>query len=189
MPAERASWKPAMITVSMQKAVEPAWLNITSRIVGERGAVTGSTPDSYVTVALQEAPYLRIDVYGGLEPECTTFQEALYWRGWIVIGFGERIHLVPITAEDRDIKTLFLGDYFSALYPTDGYLLAASGTRLFRVTVTGEIAWKTEWLGVDGVLVSDIQDGIICGQGEHDPPGGWRPFEVDLATGAVVRGD
>lgn len=42
-------------------------------------------------------------------------------------------------------------------------------------------------LGIDGVLVTVIDNGVVGGEAELDPPGGWKPFRVDLETGAKVR--
>jgi len=38
-------------------------------------------------------------------------------------------------------------------------------------------------LGIDGIIVASTSDGVISGEGEWDPPGGWRPFRLSLATG------
>jgi len=58
--------------------------------------------------------------------------------------------------------------------------------RLFRINRNGRIAWKTEALGLDGVVVDAIDDKVILGQAEWDPPGGWRPFQVKLESGEIL---
>jgi len=45
------------------------------------------------------------------------------------------------------------------------------------------LLWRSDCLGIDGVMVDQVADGIIRGKGEWDPPGGWRPFQVRFATG------
>ena len=50
----------------------------------------------------------------------------------------------------------------------------------------GELLWTSPALGVDGVLVHSIDDGVIAGEGEWDPPGGWRPFRVALSSGLAL---
>lgn len=41
-------------------------------------------------------------------------------------------------------------------------------------------------LGLEGVIVNSVEDGIVRGEGEWDPPGGWRPFSLRLDTGQFV---
>lgn len=38
------------------------------------------------------------------------------------------------------------------------------------------------------VVVNSVNGDIISGDGEWDPPDGWAPFEVSLATGRVLKG-
>jgi hypothetical protein len=38
----------------------------------------------------------------------------------------------------------------------------------------------------DGVVVVAIDDNVVLGQGEWDPPGGWRPFQVSLESGETL---
>lgn len=49
----------------------------------------------------------------------------------------------------------------------------------------------TEQLGIDGVVVSivDVEKSLVHGQGEWDPPGGWKPFTVRLGDGTRVIED
>lgn len=74
--------------------------------------------------------------------------------------------------------------YFGSFYPLPDSLLVCSGTRLYRLSPTGELMWTSPELGIDGVIVSEVRDGLILGEGEWDPPGGWLPFQISLATGS-----
>jgi hypothetical protein len=46
--------------------------------------------------------------------------------------------------------------------------------------------WESERLGIDGVVVHAVEGDVIEGDGEWDPPGGWQPFELSLASGERV---
>jgi hypothetical protein len=48
------------------------------------------------------------------------------------------------------------------------------------------VFWKSEPLGSDGVVVTQIVPAIIRGEGDWDPPGGWRPFTVLAANGQLL---
>ncbi|HEX4382949.1 MAG TPA: hypothetical protein VH083_08370, partial [Myxococcales bacterium] len=84
----------------------------------------------------------------------------------------------------RKVSTTLLQWYFGHLYPLEDKLLVASASRLHCFDQQGIAVWQSADLGLDGVIVDSVDDGVIHGQGEWDPPGGWRPFRVALATGA-----
>jgi hypothetical protein len=91
-----------------------------------------------------------------------------------------------VKIRDREISTLELGSYFGHLYPFESCLLVASGERLFRLQPDGELAWSTGVLGIDGVQLGQVVGNTIEGEAEWDPPGGWRPFRVDLRSGELL---
>ena len=138
------------------------------------------TPDLCVLVNRDNQPCLRIDVYCGCL-ECCAFSQNVIWKNSVIIGFGHKVHFVSLN--DLESREIDLGYYFGHLYMSDDYLLAASGERLFRLSETGTIDWVTQQLGIDGVVVDAVESGIIYGQGEWDPPGGWEPYQVVLETG------
>jgi hypothetical protein len=145
----------------------------------------GGTPDRYVTLDEDGAPQARIDLYAGRQrAETFVFEEAIAWGEWLVIGFGERVFLVRFP--DRRTSTLELGSYFGRFYPFESCLLVASGERLFKLQTDGELAWSTGILGLDGVRLGQVIGNMIEGEGEWDPPGGWRPFRVDLRSGELL---
>lgn len=129
----------------------------------------------------ENKPAWRIDVYADSGVESFAFQQVVLWRDFIVIGFGNHVYLV--TAGSETWQAHDLGDYFSQLHPGDDYLLVASAERLMRIAPDGMVTWRTDMLAIDGIVLDDINGGVIYGQGEWDPPGGWRPFRVSLATG------
>lgn len=103
----------------------------------------------------------------------------------ILLGWGE--HLEIIRPEARWATAIHLDGYFGSLYPAEGYVLVASAQRLIRLQPDGSVAWTSDPLGIDGVVVEEIVDGIIKGSGEWDPPGGWCPFRLAVDTGRTIR--
>lgn len=164
------------------KVIEPEWCRVAPVRAG--GIPAGlDTPDCYVTVTSGDAKLLRIDVYA-YGPDCFAFEDATVWRDFVVVGFGSHVHAVSIA--DRSVVTIPLEDYYGHMYPTADYLLVASGKHLFRVDSDRSLAWKSETLGIDGVIVSDPGPPTILGEGEWDPPGGWEPFRVLASTGKTA---
>jgi hypothetical protein len=62
----------------------------------------------------------------------------------------------------------------------------ASGERVLRFNRDGSKMWESDQIAVDGVIISSVDEVSISGQAEWDPPGGWRPFALSLATGGVL---
>lgn len=157
--------------------VDTEWSSVDSVRVGRVPAALG-TPQRYVTVADDEEPVLRVDVHS--DADCFAFQDAILWRGNLIIGFGSHVHAVSLA--DHSVVSIAVEMYFGHLYPADDYVLLASGTRLYRMEPDRSIAWISEPLGIDGVVVDEIGP-TIRGEGEWDPPGGWRPFAVFATDG------
>jgi len=163
----------------MSEVIDDDWLSMEPVRVGGVPAAVG-TPACYVTVVDYDKPILRVDVYP-YPPDCYPFQDAIVWRGNLIVGFGSYVHAISVA--DRSTVTIALDSYFGHLYPTRDYLLLASGEGLFRMEPDRSILWKNEDLGIDGVVVHDAGPPIVRGEGEWDPPGGWRPFAVMAADG------
>jgi hypothetical protein len=171
-----------MLIAQISKALPPEWQAVQPIRVG-LVPNHAPKPDRFVTVSDGSEPRCRIDVYP-TELDCYAFEEVSVWGKWIVIGFGSYLHMVSL--EDDSSSTLPLGAYFSELYPTDAFLLVASGEQVFRIEPSGNVLWRSATVGLDGVVLHSITSPILLGEGEWDPPGGWRPFALDAASGALV---
>lgn len=122
-------------------------------------------------------------------PQAYPFRDAVIWKNLIVIGFGSALYVIAL----KDLRPLvhpFAG-YFGSLFSTDAYCLAASDEGVLRLSEDGTVLWHQRGLAADGVLISDVSDGVIQGQGQWDAPGDapdgeWSPFRLELATGRVL---
>jgi hypothetical protein len=136
-----------------------------------------------VLVENQGQAVMTIAVCGN--PDGYFFREtALLWKAHVVVGAGHQVMLVNLT--DHTSTTTELGCYFGYLYPENELLLVASASHLHCFRDDGKLRWTSKDLGIDGVVVDKITDGIVYGQGEWDPPGGWEPFTLNLETGEPV---
>jgi hypothetical protein len=168
-----------MVAANISKVIDGEWRRVEPVVVGHDARGSG-TLLCHVLVSDEERPLLRLDVYAH-EPDCYAFEDALIWQGHVVVGFGSNVHLVSL--RDRSAVSLTLGEYFGHFYPTIDYLLVASGARLFRIESDRSVAWASDVLGIDGVVVSKPGPPVIVGEGEWDPPGGWEPFSLFSSTG------
>ena len=167
---------------SFHTAIDLPWTKMDPVLLGQVPAGQ-PTPDRYLLVSEREVPRLRVDIYVDTE-EARVFWDAVVWRNWLAVGFGDRAYLIGMLGQ----PTLFipLGGYFGHLYPGDGHLLIASCDRLVCVDSLGEVVWTSVPLGIDGVIVNSVDGGIVTGEGEWDPPGGWLPFRLDAITGLAI---
>lgn len=171
-----------MPSAEFQHAIAEPWLSLPPVRVGSIPSGLG-TPDRYVTVDAG-AVLMRVDVYGELESGACA-QQALLWKDLLVIGFGNRVFVVPF--DQSEVKTIDLGSYFGSFRVEGDVLLVASADHVLRLSPNGEVIWMSEELGIDGVVIDHIQDSVVYGRGEWDPPGGWKPFAVNLDSGELVN--
>jgi hypothetical protein len=170
--------------VSFHPVIESPWTEINPIRVGKISPGLG-TPDVFVLAETADETRIRIDVYVDRSEESFCFQEAALWHDWVVIGFGHKLHLVP---EDQGVPIMInLDSYFGHLYLTDDLLLVATACQLHCFNPNGTPKWSSPTLGIDGVVVHHIEQDVIYGEGEWDPPGGWEPFQVRIASGKVVK--
>jgi hypothetical protein len=168
-----------VIRAAFRDTIDPPWTGMNPVAVGAVPSGAG-TPSTYVVVERDGAPLLRIDVHD----EPAAFQDVIGWANLIVFGFGDCVHFV--SPGSRQTVTVRLSDYFGHLYPVEGRLLVADARCLRCFDENGSLLWRSSQLAIDGVVVERVADGVVVGEGEWDPPGGWRPFRVLLSTGAVV---
>jgi hypothetical protein len=169
-----------MYHTSFQNTLEAPWRNLSPIRLGQIPPGLPE-PHRWVTVERDGVPLARIDVYAEY---LGAFEELIVWHRWAVIGLGSSAHLVdPVT---RQTHSVACDSYFGHLYPLQKHLLIASDSALQCLDEQGELVWRREHLGLDGVLVHEVADGVIKGEGEWDPPGGWQPFQLSLANGASL---
>lgn len=171
-----------MTEATIRRAIDSPWTQLEPIRLGAIPARLG-TPDAYVTVMQDGEPRIRVDLYADYGEESFAFEEVRCWRGYIAVGFGNRLYVISTS---REAKTIDLGSYFGHLYPIEPCLLVASGTGLFCIDQDGKVHWITENLGIDGVVVNCVEDGVIYGDGEWNPPGDWKPFRIRLDTGISI---
>ncbi len=126
---------------------------------------------------------MRIDCYGDID-DVFVSHEAIVWQQFVAIGYGNKVYFVPL--EHCQPATIGLGSYFAHLVPLTELLLVASGKRLFCIAPHGHLNGSTPPLAIDGVVIDKIDRQVIYGRGDWDPPGGWRPFQVDLSSGRLL---
>ena len=144
---------------------------------------SGRSPDRHVIVEC-ESNVQRFDVYPN-GPESYAFEDAQIWRGLLLVGYG--CHLYVVRLATRAVTEHHFDSYFGRLYVAPDHCLVASGCSLYRLDDDGEFLGASRGLGLDGVVVHDVSDGVISGDGEWDPPGGWRPFRVGLSDGGPFK--
>jgi hypothetical protein len=180
-----------MLSVKQLAAIESPWTTMPPVRLGKVPAGLG-TADLFVTISDDDRPLVRVDIYGDFSSETFTFQDALVWCERVFVGFGHRVFVIdPKTRLASEIFLDEVGEgfgYFGDFYAGKDYLLVASGDSLLRLSSDGKVLWSAPNLGLDGVVVTSVQNGTIQGDGEWDPPGGWKPFALRLDSGELLAG-
>jgi hypothetical protein len=170
-----------MLRVSCQASIAPPWITMPPLRLGKLPSGLG-TADLFVTVTDDDRPVLRVDLYAG--ESCAPFKDAIAWGQRVFVGYGSVVYVID--PQKQSSSMIMLGSYFAAFYAAKDYLLVASGEGLLRLSSSGEVMWHASQLGIDGVLVKVIEDSLVKGEGEWDPPGGWRPFVLRLDSGELL---
>lgn len=156
-----------------------AWADIASLGMGISDAPTAPV---FVHVSVHGKPWLLIDVHEA--DALTGFREVIVWNSLIAVGLGS--HVYAVNPSDRTVTTVPLDGYFGHFYIASDTLLIASAERLLCLRPDRSLAWTSEVLGIDGVVVHAADADVIEGAGEWDPPGGWRSFRLSTATGELI---
>ncbi|MEZ4301475.1 MAG: dual specificity protein phosphatase family protein [Polyangiaceae bacterium] len=163
---------------SIFRTLEEPWRSVTPVIAGRKSA-SGKEPHCHIGTHHRGAR-VRVEVH--VDPDEHCFREqAMLVGGALFIGAGSGLIFVDLAT--REVQYLHLDSYFGHLYRLDDGVLAASGRSLHRVGMDGRAQWTAADIACDGVLVHEIRDGVIHGEAEMDPPGGWQPFRLSLDSG------
>lgn len=157
-------------------------------LLGNKGSF--NVPSAYVGVTIDGVQFQLIDLYAYDEYAC--FKSIKISGSVLVIGFGESVHFINM--DTRNSKSVKLDGYFGELYMPEDFdlnnnefnILVTSCEYLHHFGFSGEEFWKSELLGIDGVIVQDIKPPLIWVDGEWDPPGGWEQVTLNLSNGKNV---
>jgi hypothetical protein len=175
----------AVIHAELSTSIDSPWREMDPL---RAGAFRPGTADLFVTITEDVRPLLRVDIYRYQRPECIAFQDAIVWNNRVFVGYGESVYIIdPLTRISSQMFLAGLAPYFGAFYTGPNYLLIASGDCLLRLGQDGRVLWVSCDLGLDGVIVKSVENGMIQGEGEWDPPGGWRPFALHLDSGKRIQ--
>lgn len=169
------------------------WRDADRVVVGASSSLSVE-PVASVGVELGSGLRQRIDLFASAGQSC--FQDVRCVGEVVYIGYGQLVAVVKPKAGILATHALdgYFGHFFAA---TDvdasasdlgQSMLVASASELLRFDDAGRLLWRSTGLGVDGVVVHSVRDGILHGDAEWDPPGGWKPFRLHLETGTVVPG-
>jgi len=176
-----------MLSVNQLSAIDSPWTTMPPLRLGKVPSGLG-TADLFITISDDDRALLRVDLYGDSSEESFTCQDALVWHDHVFVGFGNRVYVID--PNQQSASEISLGPtfgYFGAFYAGRDYLLAASGESLLRLAPDGTTLWRRSNLGVDGVVVKSVENGLIHGEGEWEPPGSWVPFVLQLESGDSGR--
>ena len=173
------------VSVRLVPVTEPPWTELRGVALGHQPAGR-ETPVLHGLVSIGDQPHVRLDLYGEPGSESYFRSEAIVWGEWIAVGHGYSVYLTPLAGGSS--RAIGLRMYFQAFVPGASGLLVVNGEGLALIELDGTLRWYNGELAVDGVQLDavDWDTDRVCGRGEWDPPGDWRPFEVRLSDGRTL---
>lgn len=142
-----------------------------------------SSPDAVCLLTLDGVPALCSRLHRNAN-ETYPFRDACCWRRLFIIGWGNAFYVIHV--DTNEVQRHQLDSYFGSFYANNEICLIASAERVIRIEPDGSVAWTSEPLGIDGVTFSHVDSEFVTGDGEWDPPGGWKPFRLHSDTGQRV---
>ncbi|GKX57427.1 hypothetical protein SOASR030_35390 [Leminorella grimontii] len=150
-----------------------------------------------VLVSVNEKPQLFLNIYAALDTDGwileQCFKEIKVNQSTVAILHGMHVHLFDV--ETHNVTSISLDDYVGNLYSipdvysdelTENFIVTTFEYTFFINIKTG-IKWRSEPCAVDGVNIHDINENIISGSGDWEPPSSdWVPFTLDLNTGRFI---
>ncbi len=140
------------------------------------------TADRFVIASKGTSSRVRVDLYA--DNEVFFHEEVRWWSNLLAIGWGHWLHLVSPSL--GVVSSTDLASYFGSMREVGDVLLVASAQKLFCFGGDGDLRWRSPEIALDGVILDAVNGDVVRGQGEWDPPGGWRPFAVRLSSGEVL---
>jgi hypothetical protein len=179
-----------VLVAKFRKTIEPARTGREPVRVAIGAGSRVTDDDICVTVEDGDSPVLRIDLFEAGYDRCHAFEDAIVWHGFVVIGYGGRVHFVSLTS--RATRTFMLDGYFGNLFAVADHVLVSDARYLHCFGRDASLLWRSEALGIDGVRVDRVEDGVIEGDaqvelphftGHPDDVGRWDRFRLLLASG------
>jgi len=131
-------------------------------------------------------PYRRFELHGVSRSEAWVRSDAITWKGLLAIGFAQRAYVMPVAGGTP--RQIDFESYFSRFYAGESWLLVVSGGDVLRLDESGDVVWRSEEFGIDGIIIERVANGRIEGQYAYDPPDGWGPFALALDDGSISSG-
>lgn len=167
--------------VSFSRTIDGAWAQAERLRLGAP-APDGAPADIHVLVEGDGGARLVVDVIAP-PAQAYPFSDIQAWQGLVVIGYGSALYIVRV--RERTGAMVPMDGYFGSLLVNDGVCLACSSSEMLRVGPDGSILWRTGGLAADGVIINDVQDGVIKASGQWDPPDApWTDVRLSLETGS-----
>jgi hypothetical protein len=113
------------------------------------------------------------------------FSEAVKEGSVLAVGIYDHFYLFNISS-NKSMLALKLNFYFNKLYWYNDDFFVTDACEMYRINTFGQVKWKSNTLGIDGVLIHKFNEGKIYGSGQIDPPDTWDEFILDINTGRII---
>jgi len=113
------------------------------------------------------------------------FKDTQIVNDTVLIGWGDCFATCNLSTRKQTV--LSLDGYFGNFRVYDNKIFVCSAGDVTCLSIDGEVKWKSESIAIDGVIINSFEKDIIYCSCEWDPPGGWRPCQLDFLTGMTIK--
>lgn len=113
---------------------------------------------------------------------CGPFMQAEINDAVLAVGHEGFFYLFDLVKSETLLR-LEMDQYFGSFRYEEAHWYVADNAGIYCLDHAGNLRWKNEALGYDGVIIEKTDATKIYGSGEWDPPGGWVEFVVEKQTG------
>ena len=117
---------------------------------------------------------------------CSPFKEAQIINQILAVGHEQHFYLYDLT-KSKNFMSYEVEGYFGGFYVNDGLFYVTDACGIHCIDNTGKLLWHNDNIAIDGIDISKFTDTEIQGNAELDPPGGWKGFILNKATGELIK--
>ncbi len=137
--------------------------------------------------------YLLINYHDGtqqlfeIRTEFTGFakKEIILTDTLLAVGIYDHFFIYNTVAKIN--LTGFNVSYFQAVFFHNNCFYVSGLDRVYCFESSGKLKWESDSVAHDGVLINEIQNETISGQGGWDPPDGiWTNFTLNIHSGKLI---
>ncbi|MFT3796608.1 hypothetical protein [Flavobacterium sp.] len=116
------------------------------------------------------------------EYDFNPFKEGLIVGDILAVGIQNHFYLFDLKTQ-KNILSQEIEGYFCKIYFDEDKFFVTGASGVYAISKEGKLLWENNRLGVDGVLIGEINENALFLNAQIDPPDGWKGFRLNKKNG------